>query len=148
MEIQTLKLFLTEDEVNDLVRRFAPDTGSIENLRIRLTPEGVLVQGEYPTMVLRVRFETLWEPRGEGPEVVARLASVRVSGIPAKLLRGALLKVIRDLVGQEIGVRVADDGVRVHLEEIARAHGLPLRINVTAVRCSIATMVLEAGRAG
>jgi hypothetical protein len=146
MEIQTLKLFLTEEEVNGLARRFAPDTGSIENLRIRLTPEGVVVQGEYPTMVMRVRFETLWEPQGAGPEVVARLATVRVSGLPAKLLRGALLKMIRDAVGEQIGVRVGDDGVRVHLEEIARAHGLPLRINVTAVRCSIATMVIEAGK--
>jgi hypothetical protein len=144
MEIQTLKLFVTEAEVNQLATNAVPDTEAVENLQIRLTPEGVVVQGEYPTFLMKVAFETLWELTVTGPEVRARLASVKVAGLPAGILRGALLKVIRDNVNEEPGVRVLDDAVHVNLEALAAARGLPLRVNLTAVRCSVATLVLEA----
>jgi hypothetical protein len=145
MEIQTLKLFVTEAEVNQLATKAVPDTEGIENLRVRLTPEGVVVQGEYPTFLMKVSFETLWELTVAGPEVRARLASVKVAGLPAGLLRGALMKMLGDAVGEEPGVRVLDDAVHVNVETLTAQRGLPLQVNLTAVRCSFATLVLEAG---
>src|ERR671932_113917 len=104
MEILGLKLFVTEAEVNDLAKKHLPDDGAVEDLRIRLTPEGVLVSGEYPALRFKVPFETLWELSVAGPEVRARLAAIKVAGIPAGILKGALLKMARDAVGQEPGL--------------------------------------------
>src|SRR3954469_21761959 len=97
MEILALKLFVTEASVNDLLTRFLPGQGSVENLRLRLTPEGVVIQGDYPALLVKMAFETLWEVTAVGGEVRARLAKALVAGMPAGMLRGVLLKVIRDV---------------------------------------------------
>jgi len=145
MEIQSLKVFVTEDEANDLLARVLPDAEPLEELRVRLTPEGVVVQGSYPAMMFKTSFETLWEVTAAGPELVARLVNVKIAGLPATLFKGALLRMIRDAVANQPGVRVQEEAVRVHVEELARHQGLPLRVRFSAVRCSIASLVLEAG---
>jgi hypothetical protein len=145
MEVQKLKVLVTEEDANELVKNHVPDTGAIEDLRVRLTPEGVIVQGQYPILMCRVPFETQWELTAAGPELVARLASVRVSGLPAGILKGALMGVVRDQAGNEPGLRVQEDSIHINVAEAARAHGVPLRINFTAVRCGAASLVLEAG---
>src|SRR5215468_473529 len=98
MEIQSLKLFLTQAEVNEQARRVLRDTEGVEELEVKLTPEGVVVQGQYAMSVFKVPFETTWQVSAAGPEVVARLASVRVAGLPAGILRGVLMKMARDSV--------------------------------------------------
>jgi hypothetical protein len=144
MEVQALKLLVTEDEVNELIKRHLTDTGSIENLRVRLTPEGVVVQGEYPTFLMKMAFETVWELTAVGPELQARLAALRVKGLPAGLLKGVLMGMIRDTLAGLPGVQVQDDAVCIHAVEAALAHTIPLRVCFTAVRCSIGALVLEA----
>jgi hypothetical protein len=145
MDIHALKLLVTEAEVNDLVKQNIPDAGSIDKLQVRLTPEGVIVQGEYPTMMMRLAFEATWQLSVAGPEVVAKLSGVRVAGLPAGLLKGALMKMIRDAIQGQAGMRVQDDTVRVQVEEAARSQGVPVRVRFTEVRCSIGALVLEAG---
>jgi hypothetical protein len=147
MEIQALKLFLTEDEANELVAQVLPDSDPIEELRLRLTPDGVIVQGVYPAMMFKTSFETLWHLSPAGPELVARLVHVKMAGFPAGMLKGVLLRMVRDAVQAQPWVRVQDEVVRVHVEEAARAQGIPLRVRFTAVRCSVASLVLEAGAA-
>jgi hypothetical protein len=145
MEILALKLFVTEGEVNGLIQKFLPEPGAVDNLRVRLTPEGIVVQGDYPTLLVKMAFETLWEVAVDGGEVRARLASVKVAGLPAGMLRGVLLKVLRDVTDGEAGLEIRDETVHVDVDRVLRARGLPVRVHLTAVRCSIGTLVLEAG---
>jgi len=144
MEIQNLKLLITEADANELARTVLVDTHSVENLHIRLTPSGVVVEGDYPTFLMKMRFETLWEVTVSGPEVQARLASVKVASVPAGILKGVLMKILQDAVGEEKGVRIKGDSLHVNVEEVARAQGFPLLIRLTAVRCSIGAAVVEA----
>src|SRR5262245_55698762 len=145
MEIQSLKLFVTEAEVNDQARRVLRDTEGVEELEVKLTPEGVVVQGQYALALFRVPFETTWQVTAAGPEVAARLAAVRVAGMPAGILRGVLMKMARDSVEGHPGVRVQEDEVRVNVEEVAAAHRVPLRINLTGVLLSVGAAVVQAG---
>src|SRR5262245_11420617 len=117
MEIHTLKLSITEEELNSLVAELPSGKSAVENLRVRLTPEGIIILGDYPTMFLKMAFETLWAVQGIGSVVEARLASVKVSGLPAGMLRGVLLKTIRDLTANEPGVRVEDEAICVDLSK-------------------------------
>jgi hypothetical protein len=72
--------------------------------------------------------------------------SVKMAGISAGLLKGVLMRMIRDAVQAQPWVRVQEEVVRVHVVEAARAQGLPLRVQFSAVRCSIASLVLEVGK--
>src|SRR4051795_6060323 len=133
MDIQALKLFVTEDEINDLLAKFLPPDLPVQRLSVRLTPEGVVVQGVYPTLLVKMAFETLWEITAAGPEVEARLANVKVAGLPAGKLRGLLVKLIRDATAHEPGVRVRDETIRLDVAEALRSKGLPLQVSFTSV---------------
>ena len=39
MEILSLKLLVTEDELRELARRHTPDTDGLEEVRLKITPE-------------------------------------------------------------------------------------------------------------
>jgi hypothetical protein len=145
MEILALKLLVTEGNLNDLLKRFSPDPSPVENLRLRLTPEGVLIEGDYPALLVKVRFQTVWELSVRGGEVQAHLVAIKVAGVSAGMLRGLLLKVIRDLSAGQPGLRVEDETLWVNVEQVLLAQGLPLRLNLTAIRCSVTTLVIEAG---
>jgi hypothetical protein len=145
MEIQSLKLFVTDADVAFLAARAMRGQEGIEELQVRLTPDGVLLQGAYPTSFFRVNFETVWQIVAAGPEVHVRLTSVKVAGLPAGMLRGALMKMIRDAVESEAGVRVEEEVVIIHIAEAAKAQGVEMQVFFTSVRMSIGSAVLEAG---
>jgi hypothetical protein len=145
MEILALKLLVTEDNLNGLVKRFAPGQSPIEDLRLRLTPDGVVVEGDYRALVVRLKFQTLWEVTAHGAEVRARLASIKVAGLSAGMLRGLLLKVIADVSAEQPGVRVEDETLWVNVEQTLLGQGVPVKLNLTALRCSVGALVIEAG---
>ena len=145
MEIQSLKLFLTDGDLAVLLALAPPPGEPIEELKAGFTPEGVIVSGRYPTPFFPVAFETAWQVEGAGPEVRARLASVRVLGLPGNVLGGALMKMIRDAVEGKPGIRVENDAVVIHVGQVAKAHGIDLTVNFTTVRLSVGAAVIEAG---
>ncbi|MHB1426272.1 MAG: hypothetical protein ACYC3I_24160 [Gemmataceae bacterium] len=145
MEIHALKLTVTEQELNEIATELSSAKSAVQNLRVRLTPEGIVVLGDYPTMLMKMAFETLWEVKGMGSIVEARLASVKVSGLPSGMLRAVLMKTLRDLLAQEPGVRVEDESIHVDLSKHGATQKLRLRIHLTAVRCSLGNLIIEAG---
>ncbi len=145
MEIHSLKLFVTDADIAPLVRRHLEDSETIEDLQVRLTPEGVAVTGKYPTSFFKVAFETVWQISAAGPEIHVTLGAMRVSGMPANFLRGVLLRMVRDRAEDEAGVRVDDERVIINVTEVLAAQGTELRANFTAVTMSIGTAVIEAG---
>jgi hypothetical protein len=145
MQIHSLKLSLTEEEINSLVAEFPSRDSAVENVRVRLTSEGIVVLGEYPTMLMKMAFETLWQVKAAGNIVEVRLASIKVSGLPAAMLRGVLMKTIRDMVAHEPGIRVDNETIHIDLSRHTSIQRLRLRINLTGVRCTPEGLVVEAG---
>src|SRR5262249_32761204 len=115
------------------------------NLRVRLTPEGVVVQGDYPAFMVKMAFETRWELSVVDGAVQARLASLKVAGLPAALLRGVLMKVIRDVTAEQPGLAVRDESVIVEVAPLLQAKKIPVTVRLTAVRCGAGEVVIEAG---
>jgi hypothetical protein len=145
MHIQSLRLRVTDADVRAMLAEFRPDDGPVEDLRVRLTPEGVVVEGVYPALMMKVAFETVWSVTAAGPALAVRLAHVKVAGLPAGVLRGVLLRMIRDATASQPAVHVADDSLRVNLEELAQSRGAPLRINLTRVQSGDGWLTVEAG---
>jgi hypothetical protein len=146
MEIQALKLFITDADVAALAEQHLGAGEGIEDLQVRLTPDGVVLSGRYPTSFFNVTFETVWQVSAAGIEIRVELATVRVAGFPANMLRGAMMKTLSDRVESEPGVRVEGEAVIVNVPDLARGGGIDLLINFTEVRMSIGTAVIEAGR--
>src|SRR5579875_3511258 len=135
MQIQALTLSVTEQELNELVASLPLGKNNIQNLRIQLTSDGIVVLGEYSALLMKMAFETLWEVKGVGSIVEARLASAKIAGLPIAMLRSVLLKTLRDLLAQEPSVRVVDDAIQVDLSKHAAIQKLRLGIHLTAVQC-------------
>src|SRR4051812_20159887 len=145
MEIQSLKLLLTDADLAALLAHNPPPGEKIDDLKAHITPEGVVVSGRYPTPFFPVAFETTWRLSAAGPEVRAKLAEVRVLGLPGAALSGALMKMIADAVEGKPGVRVENDSVVAHVGEALKAIGLGIVVNLCAVRLSVGAAVIEAG---
>lgn len=145
MEIQALKLIVTDADLAVLIKERLSDLEGLEAVQARILPEGVRVQGEYPTgFGIKVPFETLWQLAAEGPGLQVKLESLKVAGLPAGMFRGALLRMIRDAAEEQPGIRVEEEMVRVDIVALAAGQGVELQVNFTAVRLSPGALVIEA----
>jgi hypothetical protein len=144
MEIQSLRLLVTDADVAVLAAQLVQQGGELEELQVRLTPEGVVVSGKYPTSFMRVPFETTWQVTAQGPEVRVTLAAVRVAGLPGNMLRGVLMKMVRDSLASRPGVRVEEDHLAIDVGEAVRPHGMEVRVHFVAVRMSVGSALIEA----
>jgi hypothetical protein len=145
MEIQALRVMVREDEINEYLPQAVPPDAGVENLRVRLAPEGVVIQGSYPTVFMKIAFETLWTVSVADGRLHARLTNVKVAGLPAGLLRGVLLKVIRDATAKQPGFSVAEDALVLDVGQLLQERKVPVHVNLTAVHCGPGHVVIEAG---
>src|SRR4051794_6285982 len=98
MDIQTLKVFVSEQELQGLATKFQPPDAPVKNLTIRVTPEGVSVAGEAPTPMMTLPFESIWRPRVEDGRVAVYLDTLKAAGFPATMLRSLVLTLLKDAV--------------------------------------------------
>jgi hypothetical protein len=145
MEILALRATISEQVLNELVARYLPADSPVEEVRIAVTPEGVIVKGEYPLLVT-VSFETLWELSVVEGKVVARLARLRTLGMPMMVLRSVVMGAIASAARSEDWLQVEKDTVRMDLDRALTNEGLRSRTNLTAVRCEAGQLVIEAGK--
>jgi hypothetical protein len=144
MEIQALKVLLTEDEANRLLAEHARSDAEIENVRLRFAPEGVIVTGDTKALFFKVGFETLWTAAIVDTRIVVRLASLKVAGLPAGKFRGMLLNMARDAVANEAGVVVEEESICIELNEALRARRIPVTVRLTSIHCSAGALTVEA----
>jgi hypothetical protein len=146
MEIQSLKVSLTDADIAGLAAEHMPKNDSIEGLQVRLTPEGVLLQGRYATgFGFKVPFETVWQLTAAGPRIEVKLDTIKVAGLPGGMLRTVLMRMVHDNVENQAGISVAEDTIQIDIPAIAKSHGAEVRVNFTAVRMSAGTAVVEVG---
>ena len=143
MEIQALRVLFTEEELNQLLARHLPKDQPVEELRLRLTPEGVYIQGAYPLFV-PVAFETLWELEVCAGRVLARMVKFRALGMPVMVFRSAVLGIIAETAAKSDWLAVEQDAVFVDVDRLLAKNGLPARTNLTALRLQDGTLVIEA----
>jgi hypothetical protein len=146
MEILSLKLSLSEADLNNLVARHLGSDQPVRDLQVRLRPEGVGISGAYRVAFFNVRFETLWALSVQGREVAAQLTDLRVAGAPAGLVRESLLEMIGANIAREEGARVEGESILVDPDLMLGRLGLTGgRANLTAVRCEEGRVVVEGG---
>ena len=145
MEILALKATVSEQVLNELAARHLPRDVPVEELRIAVTQEGVVIKGEYPLLVT-VSFETLWELGIEDGKVTARLTRFRTLGMPMNVLKSVLLGAIATAAKSEDWLQVDKDTVRIDVDRVLAREGLRAHTNLTALRCQAGVMVIEGGK--
>jgi hypothetical protein len=145
MDIHALKLSVAETEVNKMLADFAPGDAPVKNLQVRLAPEGITLTGDYPTMMMKMSFETQWEVSGQGPYLNVRLANLKMAGFGAGMFRGMLLKAMKEATAKEPAIDVQEENIRIDLVQLAAHKGVRLGLNLTAVHCGSGLLTLEAG---
>jgi hypothetical protein len=156
MEIQALRLLLTEQDLHRFAVEGAGADEVIRDLRLTIVPDGVRVAGTYPTSFVDVPFATLWHLSVRGGQLLARLGRVQTgdgngdsafdvfSLIGPGAVRATLMTAIARAVRGEDGLRVEGETVLVDPDRLAARRGWPLRTNLVAVRCGQGSLVIEA----
>jgi hypothetical protein len=142
LEIQALKLLITEQDLNDVATRQTADDEELRQLRVRLTPEGAHVTGVY-RMLVNVPFETRWELSVNQGKLVARLADLKALGLPGGMFKGMMMSFIGDFIRKEDAVQVDGETVHFNPDQLLLRQGLSLRSNLTGVRCQAGSLVIE-----
>jgi hypothetical protein len=144
MELHALRLSLTEHDLNELLRKHLPPDTEVQELRVRLSEQGIHITGIYPFFIA-VRFETLWELGVEQAQVSLRLASLKAMGVPGNIFKSAVMKIFEDLGRTEHWIRVAGDRVFADLEQAMIKHAVPARLHLKTISVQPGFIMLEGG---
>ncbi|MBM3995693.1 MAG: hypothetical protein FJ303_16300 [Planctomycetes bacterium] len=144
MELHSLKLSLTEQDLNDLARKYMPKDVEIDDLRIKLAEDGVHVTGSYPYFI-SVSFETIWEITVEAGHAAARLISFSAMGVPGNIFKSAVLKVVEDIAKHENWVRVVGDRFLADLELGCAKYAVAARLRLKSIVVKPGVLLVEAG---
>ena len=142
MEIQSLRIVATEADVNDLAAKLFPAKGNVRDVRINLAPPGIRVTGKYQT-VIGIPFETLWEISILDGRIAARLRKLKAGALSLGLAKGYVLDAIADTVGM---VELRDESLLFDLDAFLCEKGMPLRTNLSSVRCDTGHLIIESSQ--
>ncbi len=145
MEIHALKLVVSEEGINSLLAAYVPADATVENLRVRILPEGVHILGDYPSVFGKVPFETNWEMQIVTGRVHARLVGLKVSGVPGNLFRKMVLDLIQETLNHEPGIVLEQETLRIDVEKVALGKKVLVRCNLRSLRCEAGRLLLDAG---
>jgi hypothetical protein len=142
MEIQALKLSLSEQDLNDLLRKYLPADHPIEELSVRVVPEGLTVSGVYP-LFINVHFQTHWQLGLDQGQVSARLDHFKAMGVPGNIFKSAIVKMIEDLAGAGEWVRVRGDTLWFDVDRCIGKFAFTARTHLKNLECQAGRVILE-----
>jgi hypothetical protein len=144
MEVHSLKLLVTEEDLVQLAIQAAKDQEQLSDVKVRITPLHVSVSGSYQVM-MRVPFETTWQVVIRDGKVAATLAELKVVGLPAGLLKGVLMRMVADEAAREPALAVEGDTIVFDPDRFLAGAGIVGRANLTLIRCELGRLFLEGG---
>ena len=144
MEVQSLTLQVADADLDALAAKLLPPDSPIEDLRIRLKPEGACVSGMYPLLV-NVSFECWWTVTVENGKAIAKIARLKAFGMPATVFKSAVLKSLETLAKDEFWIAVKGDEVQLDLEAFLSRHACPAKLNLRRISFQEGFAIVEAG---
>jgi len=144
MEIHSLHVLITEQDLNELARKHMPKDVPVEDVRLRLSPEGLHVTGVYPFFI-NVKFETIWTVRAEHGNAVAQLTKFRAMGVPGNIFKSAIMKMIEDVAKRETWIRVSGDQLIADLDQACAKYAVAAKTHLKSIIVQTGLVVVEAG---
>jgi hypothetical protein len=140
MHLENLKLIITEADLNEFALRFLPPQDKVRGLSIRLTTRGLSISGTY-NAALPIPFETVWECLVWEGCLVARLTTLKTGFLSLGFGKRYVVSAIAD-ISRIVGRH--DDTLLLDVDWLLAQNGVPLRTNLSDVRCEPGKLVIEA----
>jgi hypothetical protein len=141
MEVLALRLVLVDADLAALAARAGDD--DVRDLRAVFTPGGLEVTGRYRTLLMSVPFTTVWSLSASGTILSAKLTAVKVAGLPAGVLKSALLGRLGVALSSVPGALVSGDDLIFDPVIAARAQGIDLKLRLDGAYCAAGRCMIE-----
>jgi hypothetical protein len=144
MEIHSLHVLVTEQDLNELAKQYMPKDLPAEDVRFRLSPEGLHITGVYPFFI-NVKFETIWHVSVEQGKAVAQLTKFRAMGVPGNIFKSAIMKMVEDIAKKEPWLRVAGDQLIADPDQAFAKYAVTAKTHLKSIIVQTGLLVVEAG---
>jgi hypothetical protein len=141
MEEAFLRFIATEDDLNRLLSRWLTPPSKLRDLSIEVIPDELLLRGVYET-ILRVPFKCFWKISVFDRRMVAELSNIKCVGVRLNLLKPYVLN---ELVSNCNVLERRGESVFLDLDRLLAQMIVPIRTNLTSVRCGTGQLVIECG---
>ena len=141
MEIRSLRLIVTEADLSDFLGRACSWPETVRDVRIALAPEGVVVSGTY-YKIIGIPFHMLWVVSVSKGKITAQVGRLKAGFLSLSFLKRYFLQAI---AGVSSLVELRDETLVFDVEALLRDSGLPLRTNLSAIRCDYGSLTVECG---
>ena len=142
MEIVSLRLVLTEDDLNSLVSRFVTMPPKIRDLRARIIATELALAGVYDSF-LPIHFETLWKVSFDNGKIAARLSAIKAVGVGLGFLKNYVLKAMSS---NSTLFELKDESLVFDLDRLLADMTVPIKTNLAAISFDSECLVLECQR--
>jgi hypothetical protein len=138
MEIHLLKLTVNDKDLNQLASRCLVWPDSIRDVQLAVISEGLRVVGVYQQFI-GIPFQILWHLSAFEGKVIARIQEVRAGFISI----GFIKKYLLNLIAAATKIELHDGMLVFDVDGVLADKGWPIRANLTSVRCTPGSLVLE-----
>ena len=138
MEIQLLKLSVNDADLNHLAYQTLVWPDAIRNPHFAVIPQGIRVTGTYQQFIGNP-FEILWQLSVSEGKVIARIERVKAGFLSVGLIKEYLM----NLVATATNLAVRDRMLLLDVDAILADHGWPVQLNLTSIRCTFGSLILE-----
>jgi hypothetical protein len=144
MELYALRLSFSEQDLNELLRKYIPKDTEVEDLRLKLADHAVHITGIYPFFI-PVRFETIWELGVEAGHASARLTSFKAMGVPGNIFKSAVVKIVEDIAKHEHWIRIVGDRFLADIELACAKYAVAAHLHLKSIQVRTGMVLVEAG---
>ena len=138
MEIQLLKLSVNDMDLNRLASQTLVWPDTIRNVHFAVVPEGVRVTGVYQQFI-GISFQMLWQLSVSEGKVIGRIERVRAGFISVGFFKEYILR----LIAAATNIAIPDGMLVFDVDAILADKGWPVRLNLSSIRCTLGSLILE-----
>jgi hypothetical protein len=138
MEIQLLKLSVSDADLNQLAYRTFVWPEAIRDVQFAVTPEGIRVTGIYQR-IIGIPFQMIWQLSISEGKLVARMERLRAGFINI----GFIKEYLQNLIAAATNIVIHNGMLVSDVDALLADKGWPVRLNFTSIRCTLGSLILE-----
>src|SRR5688572_25761113 len=138
MEIQLLKLSVSDADLNQLASRIFVWPDAIRDVGFAVTPEGVRVTGIYQQFI-RIPFQMLWQLSVSQGKVIGCIERLTAGFISLGFFKEFLLMHI----AAPTNIAIHNGMLVFHVDALLADNGWSVRLNFVSIRCTLGNLILE-----
>ena len=144
MQVEALRVCITDHDLGVLIEGFLPDDQLVDELSACIVDDGIVATGKLNVKKLvKVPFEALIRPWAEGEVVRLELANLEAVGPLGNMLKGILVSLLRRSLPELPGIDGDSSEIRCDLRKLLESKGIACEFEALKVQTHSGKLVLE-----